>query len=182
MVTMELRCTGPGSRSDSPCHPRALRVLSTRHADIQPTANHFDMRQWFLERPATPSNLSEKVQDSQAPHLAQRGRVSSRFWGAGLAGGLTINVTNDFAKAITALLLRIGPSQIRCERCHGGTRQRNWRQLLGCVQRSGLHLHSEPSLCDPWHRPHTETVRGKRECVAFQHGQDRFYIGLTKVA
>ena len=133
-----------------------------------------------------------KVQDSPSngPVSPKEERVVATvgFGGVGLAGGLTINVTNDFAIAITGALLASEPDQI-----HDSADVNDvMGELANVIGGNCLAAFGEQGYTCALSLPcvtrgialHTESVRGaKSECVAFEHGQDRFYISLDlKVA
>lgn len=151
--------------------------------------NFFDLRQMVSGATSHvfSTMLSMKIQDAanNGPVSPKEERVvaSVGFGGGGLAGGLTINVTNDFAKAITAAMLALEPEQIQ----NPSDVNDVLGELANVIGGNCLAAFSEQGYTCALSLPcvtrgvalHTDTVRGaKRECVSFQHGPDRFYISL----
>lgn len=131
--------------------------------------------------------LAMKVHDGDAaPSLSaieERIVASIGFGGNGVAGGLAISVTSQFAGAITATLLGSPPHEVHDPSAVNDVMAELANVLGGnCLAALAEHGHqcalSLPSVTRGVGLQ-TNTIRGaKRECVTFEHESNWFFISL----
>ena len=131
--------------------------------------------------------LGMKVRDALFPSAAspdeERVVASVGFAGHGIAGGLTIKVTTEFAAAITAAMLGSGPKETQNPADVNDVMSELANVLGGnCLAALG-NLGYPCALSLPTVTSgmglQINTIRGaKHECLAFEQGSNQFFISL----